>query len=110
MAGWILKNGADTGSGIRPSLTIGSEKTTVISRDSPRSDVSPPGRPLTTVSAFWARAGAHRKTHSKEVANAIRIRMVWCEEGGSERLIGGRAHVSSGRHSRRTCLIGFDTG
>src|SRR5262245_46210899 len=39
IAGWILKNGAETESGIRPNLTIGSEKTTVISRDSPRSEV-----------------------------------------------------------------------
>ena len=37
IAGWILKNGAVTGLGIRPNATIGSEKTTVTSRDSPRS-------------------------------------------------------------------------
>ena len=50
------------------------------------------GRALTTVSAFWARTWEQRRTHSNEVTNAILMRMVWCEDSGSERLIGGRAN------------------
>lgn len=66
----------------------------VTSRDSPRSDVSPLGLALTTVSAFWFCAPAAEQTsvQRREVMNAILIRMVSCEESESERVIGGRAN------------------
>ena len=109
IAGWMRRNGAVTGSGIRPSLTIGSEKTTVTSRDSPRSEVSPLGRALTMVSAFWARAWELRRTHSNEKTNAILMRMVSCKEGGSERVIGGRTSRLQRSAHARTVSISFDT-
>ena len=46
----IRKNGARTGDGIRPSVTIGSEKTTRTSLASARDATSPDGPALTTVS------------------------------------------------------------
>src|SRR3954462_9404219 len=80
-AGWILKNGAVTGFGIRPNATIGSEKTTVTSLDSPRSEVSPAGRPLTPVTLVWASdQPAAPKEKRREKATAIRVSM--CPRGG----------------------------
>src|SRR5688572_4372038 len=75
-AGWILKNGAVTGFGIRPRATIGSEKTTVISRDSPRSDVSPAGLADTTVSRVWASDRTTTTSERRqEATSAIRVSM-----------------------------------
>src|SRR5918994_1703026 len=56
-AGAILKNGAVTGCGIRPSTTIGSENVTRISFASVSASNSPVGPALTTVNGFEAVAG-----------------------------------------------------
>ena len=53
-AGEIRKNGAFTGDGIRPSVTIGSENTTRTSPASARDATSPAGRALTTVNGRLA--------------------------------------------------------
>src|SRR5687768_12102323 len=75
-AGWILKNGAVTGLGIRPSVTIGSEKTTVTSLDSPRSAVSPDGRALTTERFVWASdRDVTASDRRVEAATTIRVSM-----------------------------------
>src|SRR3954452_3378067 len=65
--GEILKNGARTGDGMRPSVTIGSEKTTRISLASASDATSPLGPALTTDSGRggapdWAWAGDGRST------------------------------------------------
>src|SRR5262245_8432629 len=87
--GEILKNGARTVAGMRPSVTIGSEKTTRTSFPSASVAISPCGPELTIIKADCASAlepTRHRNPHTQQKAVRIMVKLVRKKRG---RVTGG---------------------